>query len=126
MSKFKPGLRVCVIDADTSELRKGVIKSICYELEIAIVKFDDDNVEKVRFDCLGIEPETKVQEEKPTEPVEKSEITITPEEFKKIASKVVMRNVEKMPDGGGLLGLSFTIFSAELHRALFFDAVDND
>ena len=126
MSKFEKGVRVVVIDADTREIRKGVINASYEDLEIAIVKFDDGNVEKVAFNYLGIEPETKVQEEKPTEPVEKSEITITPDEFKKIASKVVMRNVEKMGEGGGLIGLSFTIFSAELHRALFFDAVDND
>ena len=124
MSKFKPGFRVVVIDGDTHEIRKGVIKATYEEVEIAIVKFDDGNVEKVGFDYLGIEPETKVQEEKPTEPVEKSEITITPDEFKKIASKVVMENVKKMGEDGGLLGLTFTIFVAELHRALFFDNVE--
>ena len=122
MSKFKPGLRVCVIDADTSELRKGVIKSICYELEIAIVKFDDDNVEKVRFDCLGIEPETKVQEEKPTEPVEKSEITITPEAFRNVSMDTVLEMTKDNP----IVGLALTLYTAKLHRALFFDAVDND
>lgn len=126
MSKFKPGLRVVVIDGDTHEVRKGVINASYEGVEVAIVKFDDGNVEKVSFDYLGVEPETKVQEEKPTEPVEKSEITITPDEFKKIATDVVAREVEKMEKGGGLLGITFTIFVAELHRALFFDAVDND
>lgn len=125
MSKFKTGMRVVVID-ENNEVRKGVINTVYEDMEIAIVKFDDGNVEKVHFSYLGIEPETKDQEEKPTEPVEKSEITITPDEFKKIASKVVMKNVEKMGEGGGLLGLTFTIFAVELHRALFFDAVDND
>ena len=126
MSKFKPGLRVVVIDGDTSELRHGVINASYEDVEIAIVKFDDGNVEKVSFDCLGIEPETKVQEEKPNEPVEKSEITITPEEFKKISAKVITKEVVKMPDGGGMLGLAFSVFVAKLHRALFFDAVEND
>ena len=126
MSKFKPGLRVVVIDGDTSELRHGVINASYEDVEIAIVKFDDGNVEKVSFDCLGIVPETKVQEEKPNEPVEKSEITITPEEFKKISAKVITKEVVKMPDGGGMLGLAFSVFVAKLHRALFFDAVEND
>lgn len=126
MSKFKPGLRVVVIDGDTHEVRKGVINASYEGVEVAIVKFDDGNVEKVSFDYLGVEPETKVQEEKPTEPVEKSEITITPDEFKKIATDVVAREVEKMEKGVGLLGITFTIFVAKLHRALFFDAVDND
>lgn len=125
MSKFKPGLRVVVIDGDTHEVRKGVINASYENVEVAVVKFDDGNVKKVSFEYLGVEPETKAQEEKPTEPVEKAEITITPDEFKKIASKVIIENVEKMPGGGGLLGLTFTIFVAELHRALFFDAVDN-
>ena len=125
MSKFKPGLRVVVIDGDTHEVRKGVINASYENVEVAVVKFDDGNVKKVSFEYLGVEPETKAQEEKPTEPVEKAEITITPDEFKKIVSKVIIENVEKMPGGGGLLGLTFTIFVAELHRALFFDAVDN-
>lgn len=121
MSKFKPGFRVVVIDGDTREIRKGVINATYEEVEIAIVKFDDGNVEKVGFDYLGIEPETKVQEEKPTEPVEKSEITITPDEFKKIATKVVVENIKKMGEGGGVLGLTFTFFVAELHRTLFIE-----
>lgn len=126
MSKFTVGTRVGVIDADTNEIRKGVINAVYPDIEIAIVNFDDGNVEKVSFDYLGIEPDNKAQEEKPTEPVEKSEITITPGEFKKIASKVVMKNVKKMDEGGEWLGLAFTIFVVELHKALFFDEVDND
>lgn len=126
MSKFKPGFRVVVIDGDTHEIRKGVINATYEEVEIAIVKFDDGNVEKVGFDYLSIEPETKVQEEKPTEPVEKSEITITPGEFRKLCTRVIAEEVKNQKEIGGLLGLTFTIFSSELHRALFFDdAVDN-
>lgn len=126
MSKFKVGTRVAVIDKDTHEIRKGVINASYEGVEVAIVTFDDGNVEKVGFDYLGIESETKVHEEKPTEPVEKSEITITPDEFKKIATDVVAREVEKMEKGGGLLGITFTIFVAKLHRALFFDEVNNE
>lgn len=126
MIEFKPGLRVVVIDEDTHEVRKGVINASYEGVEVAIVKFDDGNVEKVGFDYLGIEPETKVQEEKPTEPVEKSEITITPGEFRKLCTRVIAEEVKEHKEIGGLLELTFTIFSAELHRALFFDdAVDN-
>lgn len=120
MSKFKPGFRVVVIDGDTHEIRKGVINATYEEVEIAIVKFDDGNVEKVGFDYLGIEPETKVQEEKPTEPVEKSEITITPEEFRKIAIKTVMNETA---DYSPMVGIAFTCFVTKLHKALFFDEV---
>lgn len=127
MSKFKPGVRVVVIDGDTHEIRKGEIKNSHEDLEIAIVNFDDGETEKVSFEYLGIEPETKAQEEKPTEPVEKAEITITPSEFKKIASKVIAKDVKNMGTDGGLLAIGFTIFVAQLHKALFFDdAVEND
>lgn len=115
MSKFRPGVRVVVIDGDTHELRKGVINSIYQDIEIAIVKFDDGNTEKVEFDCLGVEPEP-TEPEKPTESVEKSEITITPDEFRNISMKVVAKLTEKTP----LVGIALTVFSAELHRVLFF------
>ena len=122
MSKFKTGMRVVVID-ENNEVRKGVINTVYEDMEIAIVKFDDGNVEKVHFSYLGIEPETKAQEEKPTEPVEKSEITITPDEFKKIGTKVMTEIIKK---GGPVLGFACTIIIANLHKALFFDAVDNE
>ena len=124
MSKFNPGVRVFVID-ENHEMKKGVIKAVYESVSIAIVKFDDGNVEKVNVNCLGICREEPTKTE-PSEPVEKSEITITPEEFRKISSRVITNEIVKMPDSGGLLGLTFTIFVAKLHRALFFDAVDND
>lgn len=61
MSKFKTDMRVVVID-ENNEVRKGVINTVYEDIEIAIVKFDDGNVEKVHFSYLGIEPDTKVQE----------------------------------------------------------------
>lgn len=125
MSEFKEGTRVLAIE--NSKMKRGVISSLYDVLGVAVVQFDDDSVGKVKVSDLVIDQEaTKEEPEKPTEPVEKSEITITPDEFKKIASKVVMKNVKKMGEGGGLLVLTFTIFVAELHGALFFDAVDND
>ena len=60
MSKFNKDMRVVVID-EHNQVRKGVIVNVHDILEIAIVKFDDGNVEKVSFDYLGIEPETKSQ-----------------------------------------------------------------
>ena len=125
MSKFKVGTRVVVID-EKHELRKGTIDTVYLDMEIAIVKFDDGNTEKVHFSNLGIEPETKAQEEKATEPVEKSEITITPEEFQKISIDVITEEVTKMGQNGKLLEIIITILVAKIHGALFIDAVDND
>lgn len=121
MCKFKTDMRVVVI-AENNEVRKGVICRLFESMEIAIVKFDDGNVEKVHFSYLGIEPETKVQEEKSTKPVEKSEITITPGEFKKIALKIIAEESR----GSLLMGIVLGQVVANIHEALFVDAVDND
>lgn len=59
MSKFSEGTRVVVIE--DNEVKRGTIKSTYSALEIAVIEFDDGEVEKVGFDQLGIEPETKVQ-----------------------------------------------------------------
>ena len=117
MSKFKPGVRVAVIDSDTHEIRKGVIDNVYETLEVAIVKFDDGNVEKVGFDYLSIESETKIQEEKPTESEEKSEITITPEEFMEISCSVIAKETKDMP----VVGFVCAGIMSKIHKALFDD-----
>ena len=124
MSKLKEGVRVVMIDHDTNTLRKGVINQAYSEMEIAIVKFDDGEVEKVPYEHLGIEPENDVQET--TEPVEKSEITITPEEFRNISSHVIKEITDKLENNSGVIGLTMIVFASELHNALFRSEVDND
>lgn len=111
MKTFEPGTRVVVIDGDTNELRRGVIQVVYAVCKTAIVKFDDGNIEKVEFDCLGFEPEPA----EPTEPVEKSEITITSDEFKHMTVDVALKMTEDTP----LVGLVLMAFSAELYKALF-------
>lgn len=61
MSKFRMGTKVVVI-GENNEIRKGTVKSVCEEISVAIVNMDDGNVEKVHFSHMGIEPETKAQE----------------------------------------------------------------
>lgn len=124
MSKLKEGVRVIVFDRDTNEIKKGVIDKAYFEMEIAIVKFDDGNVEKVPYEHLHIEPENDVQET--TEPVEKSEITITPEEFRNISSHVIEEITDKLEDKSGVIGLTMIVFASELHNALFRSEVEND
>lgn len=123
MSKFNKDMRVVVID-EHNYVRKGVIDKVFDSMDIAIVKFDDGNVEKVHFSYLGIEPETKAQGEpkKTNEPIEKSEITITPEEFQKIAVGVVRDITEK---SGPALGFASTLIISLIHKALFLDEGDN-
>lgn len=126
MCNLKTGARVVVIDGYTNAIRKGVVSTVYENMEIAIVHFDDGDVEKVHFSHLGIEADTKAQEEEPTEPVEKSEITITPDEFRDITSKVIAQEAKKIGEGGVIVTLAFTAFAVELHKALFLDGVNND
>lgn len=103
INKFNPDTRVYVLE--NGDIRKGIIKKVYNEVEISIVEFEDGNVEKVHYSKLELLPEKKVQDNQdPKEPVEKSEITITPDEFRKIATKVI----------------------AKIHKELFYDEGNND
>lgn len=125
INKFNPDTRVGVLE--NGDIRKGTIKKVHNEFEIAIVEFEDGNVEKVHFSKLGLLSEEKVQDNQdPKEPVEKSEITITPEEFKKITSKVIAKEAVKMGPAKGLLILTITLIMAEIHKVLFYDEGNND
>lgn len=121
---FKLGDRVMTIQ--NSKPRYGTIRTIGgndYET-IAIVQFETDNpnegeIGKVKVSDLIHAEET---EAKKNESVEKSEITITPDEFKKIGVAV---NVEMTKDTP-TVGLAITVFLARLHRALFFGEVNEN
>lgn len=121
MRKFEIGTRVVVIDGDNHEIREGEITSLYSSINIAIVKFDDGETEKVNFDYLGFAPEKKYEESKAEpkeEPVVKSEITITPGEFSKIASSIATEMVIRHGSHNIILCADFC---ASLHQALFFD-----
>lgn len=121
---MKQGDTVAIIEH--GEIKKGILKDVkVLDRPVAIVDFDGE-VRKVLVEDLAKvhEESEEIQEDK--EPVEKSEITITPDEFKKIATDVADREVEKIGKGGGLLDIIFAIFVVELHRALFFDAWENE
>lgn len=121
MGKIKEGARVVVVE-ENNEIKRGVVRDVFDELATAIVDLDDGSVEKVSFYRMGIEPETKATEEKPTEPVEKSEVTITPADFMKICSDTIAFEMIKTDP---LITLGLVPFCAKLHKALFYDAVDN-
>ena len=124
-NKLTPGIRVGVLE--NGEIRKGTIKNVYHEFNIAIVAFEDGNVEKVPLSNLGLLPEEKVQNnQEPKEPVEKSEITITPDEFRKIVSEVIAKESPKMGPTNGLLILAITVIISKIHRALFYDEGNNE
>lgn len=129
--KFEIGDRVLtIID---SKMYKGTIKRLHLDLPrpVAIIDLDDGTTGKFYITDIIPEPKEskevkeepeKVQEEKPTEPVEKSEITITPEEFRNVSMNVVEELTKDQP----MVGLAITLYLMKLHRALFFDAVENE
>ena len=125
---MKQGDTVAIIEH--GEIKKGIIKDVkVLDPPVAIVDFDGEIRKVLVEDLAKVQEDTKdetkeIQEDK--EPVEKSEITITSDEFKKIANDVADREVEKIGKGGGSLYIIFTIFVIKLHRALFFDAVENE
>lgn len=127
--KMSIGDRVVMIE--NHELRRGTIKNIHAELlrPILIVEFDDGEIEKVLADDVALEPKTEVKEdqevkeEKTSKPVEKSEITITPDEFREISTNLV---AEESKQGGAMLMMLGTILMSKLHEALFVDEGEND
>ena len=117
------GARVVFV-GDNHKVIRGTVKKVYLDCSVVIVDTDDGETAKVHFSDLGFEEENDVQEEQTEKrPVEKSEITITPEEFAKIASRVIAGEVKKA--GSGLLGMAFTIFITKLHKALFFEGDDD-
>ena len=115
--KINEGDRVGVVS--NGEIKKGVVMSVYSDLDYAIVKFED-GVSKVMLHNIGLIPEEKDQAPKETKrPVEKSEITITPEEFEKIGVKVCTKLATKF-GGPGFIFRSSALL-AGLHTALFIE-----
>lgn len=126
---IKQGDRVAIIEH--GEIKQGIIKDVKFlDRPVAIVDFDGE-IRKVLVEDLG-----KVVTDEETSKdhsdylgdnlEEKSEITITPEEFRKIGIKIVDEEIDKLGPGSELLGLSFAIFLAKLHKALFIYEAEND
>lgn len=123
---FEVGQRVGVID-ENHEFKKGTIENFYPVLETALVKFDNDELVKVKFKDLAIikeEPTENAEEKK--EPVEKSEITITPDQFCKIAKEVIRKESSTSGHFNPIRSMAFSFFCEELHKALFVDAWEND
>lgn len=118
MSKLKEGTQVTFVD-ENHNLKIGVIDRVHESLDIAIVKIENEDFKKVHFSRLAIVENQETKEEpKPTEPVEKQEITITPQEFKKIGVDVAVELAKKHDP---MIGFACTLIVARLHKVLFFD-----
>jgi hypothetical protein len=121
MIKFDIGDRVIVIE--DNEVKKGTIKKIFYELHTFIVEFDDGNVGKVSDRNIAPEPkaettaESEAQEKREDVPRMKSEVTITPREFREISTRVLAEKTA----GRMIVGVAFIPILTAIHEALFCD-----
>ena len=124
--KMSIGDRVVMIE--NHEIRRGTILNMYVDIPtpILVVEFDDGAIEKVYPKDVALEPKAEVKEDQEvkeeTKPVEKSEITITPEEFSKIAVDTIIKFTKDDP----IVSLALTVFISELHIALFVDEDEND
>lgn len=126
---MKQGDRVAIIEH--GEIKQGIIKDIKFlDRPVAIVDFDGE-IRKVLVEDLGKvvtdEETSKDREDYLSDNLEeKSEITITQEEFQNISVKIVDETIDELGLGEEVLAFIFAIFLAKLYTALFVYEVEND
>ena len=128
MPKFNVDDKIIVIE--NGKIRKGTIARIFDEVtpNMALVAFDDlGDFEKVSVERIALEPIASGSEkdeypEEENEPVEKSKITITPEEFEEIVCRVIAEETMDYK----LVGLVFAGLMGKIHRALFIEDWENE
>lgn len=107
-----------IVTIRDGELRKGVVKnSYPVNPPVLAIEFEDGTVEKVFSSDVAPEPKTETQKEK-IEQIEKSEITITPDEFREIASNII---AEETKDNY-LVGYAFASLIGKIYTALFIES----
>lgn len=111
-----------VVTIKNCEIRKGVVKNF-YPINppVFAIEFEDGTVEKVPYNNVAPEPKTETPDEE-NEPVEKSEITITPGEFKEITCRVIAEETKDYE----VIGLAFAQLMSKIHKALFVEPWEND
>lgn len=116
--EFSTGDKIVTIK--DGELRKGVIKNFFpVNPPVFVIEFEDGTVEKVLYNNVAPEPKTETPEE--NAPVEKSEITITPDEFREITCRVIAEETKDHK----IVGLACASIMGKIHRALFVEPWEN-
>ena len=116
MNLLKCGDNVVVIE--DGEFRNGVIKKV-YDMvspPMYAVEFKD-GIEKVSFNRVAPAPKTETPEEPKRERVFKSEITITPDEFMTISTRIIAEETKNHK----VVSLMPIMIVAHIHKALFLD-----
>lgn len=124
MKKIEFNVGDKIVTIKNGELRKGVIKNF-YPVNppVFAIEFEDGTVEKIPYNNVAPEPKTETPEEE-NAPVVKSEITITPDEFQKIAIDVITDYAIKQNDI--TVGFVPTLILADIHKRLFITEAEND
>lgn len=121
---MKQGDTVAIIEH--GEIKKGILKDVkALDRPVAIVDFDGE-IRKVLVDDLARVQEESEEIQEDNEPVEKSEITITPDQFRDITTSIIGEECAKMGPDGLMVGMAMGIVMAKIHTALFTDEVEND
>lgn len=122
MKKVEFNIGDKIVAIKDGELRKGKIKNF-YPLNppVFIIELEDGTVEKIPYSNVAPEPKNETLEEK-SEPVEKSEITITPDEFTNIAGRVLFEETKGKP----LVGVMIAPIIGKIRYALFVEPREND
>lgn len=118
--EFKIGDRIVTIVC--GELVSGTIKELFpIDPPVCIVKFEDGSFGKIPCNEMALEPKSEPVEEK-NEPITKSEITITPDEFENVACRVIARETKDHP----IIGFVTASIISKIHEALFTESSGND
>ena len=121
---MKQGDTVAIIEH--GEIKKGILKDVkALDRPVAIVDFDGE-IRKVLVDDLARVQEESEEIQEDNEPVEKSEITITPDQFRDITTSIIGEECAKMGPAGLMVGMAMGIIMAKIHTALFTDGAEND
>lgn len=121
---MKQGDTVAIIEH--GEIKKGILKDVkALDRPVAIVDFDGE-IRKVLVDDLARVQEESEEIQEDNEPVEKSEITITPDQFRDITTSIISEECAKMGSAGLMVGMVIGIIMDKIHTALFTDAVENE
>lgn len=107
------------------EIKKGILKNIkVLDRQVAIVDFDGEFRKVLVEDLAKVQEDTKdeteeIQEDK--EPVEKSEITITPDQFRDITTSIIGEECAKMGSADLMVGMDIGIIMGKIYNELFID-----
>lgn len=122
--KINQGDIVAIIE--DGKIKKGMVKAI-FDLSnpVALVDFNGENRKVLVENLAKVEEDSNEDIPENNEPVEKSEITITPKCFKTLAINAQI-NVLKYYKYPINIIPYLTLFACELHKALFLDGANND